>query len=47
MKKKNKIYKKYFYNNDEYFHFIKTNNVKVLSVTYTHNYKIKVTYVII
>lgn len=47
MKKKNKIYTKYFTNNAEYFYFMKKDNIKILNVTHTHNYKIKVTYVII
>jgi hypothetical protein len=45
--KKNKIRFKYFTNNDEYFYFIKKENIKILSVEYTHNFKIKVAYVII
>ena len=45
--KKNKIKNKFFTNNDEYFYFLKREDVKVLSVEYTHNFKIKVTYVII
>lgn len=45
--KKNKVKNKYFTNNEEYFYFLKREDVKVLSVEYTHNFKIKVTYVII
>lgn len=45
--KKNKLKNKYFTNNEEYFYFLKREDVKVLSVEYTHNFKIKVTYVII
>lgn len=45
--KKNKVKNKFFTNNDEYFYFLKREDVKVLSVEYTHNFKIKVTYVII
>lgn len=42
-KKKNK----YFNNNDEYFYFIKRDDIKIICVEYTRNFKIKVTYVII
>lgn len=45
--KKNKVKNKYFTNNDEYFYFIKRDDIRILSVEYTHNFKIKVTYVII
>ena len=45
--KKDKIKNKYFNTTDEYYKFIKKNNIKILNVLYTHNYKIKVTYVII
>ena len=45
--KKNKVKNKFFTNNEEYFYFLKREDVKVLSVEYTHNFKIKVTYVII
>ena len=45
--KKNKVKNKFFTNNDEYFYFLRREDVKVLSVEYTHNFKIKVTYVII
>lgn len=45
--KKGKIKNKYFLNNDDYFYFIKRDDVKIINVSYTHNYKIKVTYVII
>ena len=46
-RKEKKVNYKYFTNNDEYFYFIKKDNIKVLSVEYTNNFKIKVTYVII
>lgn len=46
-RKEKKVNYKYFTNNDEYFYFIKKDNIKVISVEYTHNFKIKVTYVII
>lgn len=45
--KKNKILNKYFTTNEEYFNFIKKDNIKILNVVYTQNYKIKVTYAII
>lgn len=45
--KKDKVLNKYFNTNEEYFKFIKKENVKILSVYFTHNYKIKVSYVII
>lgn len=45
--KKGKIKNKYFTNNDEYFYFLQRDDVKVLNVIFTHNFKIKVTYVII
>lgn len=45
--KKNKVKNKFFNTNDEYYRFIKRDNIKILNVTNTHNYKIKVTYVII
>jgi hypothetical protein len=45
--KKGKIKNKYFTNNDEYFYFLQRDNIKILNVIYTHNFKIKVTYVII
>ena len=44
---KNKIKNKYFTNNDEYFYFMQRTDIRILKVEYTHNYKIKVTYVII
>lgn len=47
MKKKDKIYKKFFSTNEEYFNFIKRTDVKVIHIETTHNYKIKVSYVII
>lgn len=46
MKKKKLLYK-YFNTNEEYFNFIKKDNINIIRVEYTHNYKIKVTYVII
>lgn len=45
--KKNKVLIKHFNNTEEYFNFIKKDNIKILNVEYTHNYKIKVSYVII
>ena len=45
--KKGKIKNKYFTNNDEYFYFLQGEDIKILNVVYTHNFKIKVTYVII
>lgn len=45
--KKNKILNKYFKTNEEYFRFIKKENIKIYKVEYTHNFKIKVTYAII
>ena len=45
--KKNKIKNKFFNNNEEYFRFLNRDDVKILSVENTHNFKIKVTYVII
>lgn len=45
--KKNKIQNKFFNNNEEYFRFLKKVDIKILKVEYTHNFKIKVTYVII
>lgn len=47
MKKENKVYYKYFNNNDEYYRFLNKYNIKILKVEFTHNYKIKVSYVII
>lgn len=47
MKNKNKIKTKYFNNNDEYFYFLKRDDIKIINVVYTYNSKIKVTYVII
>lgn len=46
-KKKSKIHNKFFNKNEEYFNFIKKDDIKVLRVEYTHNFKIKVSYVII
>lgn len=45
--KKNKVNNKFFNTTDEYYKFIKKDNIKILNVLYTHNLKIKVTYVII
>jgi hypothetical protein len=45
--KKHKLLKKFFNNNEEYFNFIKKDNIKIYSVEFTHNFKIKVTYAII
>ena len=45
--KPKKIKNKYFTNNDEYFYFMQRDDIKILKVEYTHNFKIKVTYVII
>lgn len=45
--KKGKIKNKYFTNNDDYFYFLQRDDIKVINVVYTHNFKIKVTYVII
>lgn len=45
--KKKKLLNKYFNTNEEYFNFIKKDNIKIIKVEFTHNYKIKVTYVII
>lgn len=47
MKYKNKIKTKYFNNNDEYFYFLKRDDIKIINVVFTYNSKIKVTYVII
>lgn len=38
---------KYFDDINQYYKFCKKDNIKILNVTNTHNYKIKVTYVII
>ena len=46
-KKKKKILKKYFTNNDDYFKFINKDDVKIIKVEYSHNFKIIVHYVII
>lgn len=45
--KKNKKQVKYFTNNDEYFYFLRKENIKIINVEFTRNFKIKVTYVII
>lgn len=47
MKNKSKIRSKFFNNNEEYFNFMKKDNIKILNVVNTHNFKIKVSYVII
>ena len=45
--KKEKVRYKYFDDIDQYYKFCKKDGVKVLNVNYTHNYKLKVSYVII
>lgn len=45
--KRNKIKHKYFVNNDEYFYFLQKDDIRIINVEFTHNFKIKVTYVII
>ena len=45
--KKGKIKNKYFTNNEEYFYFMQRDDIKILNVVFTHNFKIKVTYAII
>ena len=45
--KKGKIKNKFFNEIEDYYKFCKKDNIKILNVTNTHNYKIKVTYVII
>lgn len=45
--KKQVIKYKFFNNNEEYFNFLKRTDVRIKNVEYTHNFKIKVTYVII
>lgn len=47
IKKKQKIFNKYFTNSNDYFNFIKKEDIKIIKVEYTHNFKIKVYYVII
>ena len=47
IKKKQKVLKKYFTDNKDYFNFITKEDIKVIKVEYTHNFKIKVYYVII
>lgn len=47
MKNKNKIKTKYFTNNDELFYFQKREDIHIINIVFTHNFKIKVTYVII
>ena len=46
-KKLNKVQHKFFTNNEEYFNFITKDDIKVMKVEFTHNFKIKVYYVII
>lgn len=46
-KKLQKVQTKFFTNNEDYFNFITKEDIKVLKVEYTHNFKIKVSYVII
>ena len=46
-KKKQKVQNKFFTNNNDYFNFITREDIKVLRVEFTHNFKIKVYYVII
>ena len=46
-KKKQKVQNKFFTNNNDYFNFITREDIKVLKVEFTHNFKIKVYYVII
>ena len=46
-KKKQKVHNKFFTNNNDYFNFITREDVKVIKVEFTHNFKIKVYYVII
>ena len=45
--KKNKVKNKFFNTNEEYFRFITREDDKILKVEFTHNFKIKVSYVII
>lgn len=45
--KKGKIKTKYFNNNEEYFYFLKRYDIRIINIVFTHNFKIKVTYVII
>lgn len=42
-----KIKNKFFTNVEDYYKFCKKDNIKIINVTNTHNYKIKVEYVII
>lgn len=46
-KKLQKVQKKFFNNNEEYFNFINRDDVRILKVEFSHNFKIKVSYVII
>ena len=45
--KNGKIRTKYFTNNDELFHFQKRDDIRIINIVFTHNFKIKVSYVII
>lgn len=45
--KKGKIKTKYFTNNDELFYFQKRDDIRIINIVFTHNFKIKVSYVII
>ena len=45
--KTQKLRYKYFDTIDQYYKFCNKEGIKVINVIYTHNYKFKVTYVII
>lgn len=45
--KKKKLLNKYFNTNNEYFRFIERDDIKIIKVEFTRNFKIKVTYAII
>ena len=45
--KTNKLRYKYFDDIEQYYRFCKKENIRIINVNYTHNYKLKVTYVII
>ena len=45
--KKKETFKKFFNNNEEYFRFLEKENIRILKVEYTQNFKIKVIYAII
>lgn len=47
IKKKQKVLKKFFTNNEEYFKFLTKEDIRIVKVEFTHNFKIKVYYVII